>query len=568
MRVLQTLCVIVFCLSLPQSVNAWSPIGATWPSLPVPYNVNVASSQELGHDVSISVIQDSYESWTSPPCSAYRVQYRGTTSQTWTSGDGVNTHQWVYSSNQRPAELGGRETIGVTLSLYRGTELIDGDIIYNGIDHQWTTRATRAGEVDAQSIITHEVGHQLGLGHSNSNGATMYPSYGGGEGPRSLHQDDIEGVCTLYPNNVSAQCMNASECGEGQECVQSQCINIASEDGQIGDDCGFAPCTADLICVQAQDNSAFCTRICSDGLCPGGWGCYTVNSSQGEVNLCLPAQSDQGDLAFGEACESGPQCTSGLCVSDDQSSFCSQSCTEDAGCPYQAQCVGLSNGGGACVPNPDLSGMSEFGTSCTQSSDCPNGLCLDDDIELYCTFTCESDRDCPSSAACFNASEFNVCVKVDQTEPQAGTEAGTEAGAEAGAESGAEAGAEMMSTGMPYGDPCETAIQCIDGLCLSDGMSQFCSAYCEDPQDCPNGDICVGIGNDEGGCLPNTSSEATGGSMSPNNSEMNDNGLEDDPQAIKDTIGCASHHRPNAMIWFLLFTVCLQSLKSRAQRLR
>ena len=31
----------------------------------------------------------------------------------WRSGDG-HTHQ-IYSANQRPAELGGRETIGVTL---------------------------------------------------------------------------------------------------------------------------------------------------------------------------------------------------------------------------------------------------------------------------------------------------------------------------------------------------------------------------------------------------------------------------------------------------------------------
>ena len=322
----------ILSMSLMCSVAmAWTPLGSTWTNFPVPYEVNGLSSQELGSEVSINVIQASYSSWVDPACSGFQVQYRGTVSHNWTSGDGINTHQWIYNQNQRPQELGGRETIGVTLSLFRGAQLIDGDIIYNGIDHDWTTRQNRSGQVDAQSIITHEIGHQLGLGHTNINGATMYPSYGGGEGPRTLSQDDIEGVCTLYPGGGAAQCSQSSECPADQECINDQCVLISESDGQIGDDCSVAPCADELVCVQAQDNSAFCTRICSDGVCPGGWACYAVNSSQGEVNLCLPDQGGTGDQNFGESCESGPDCASGLCVSNDRGAFCSQSCAQDLG---------------------------------------------------------------------------------------------------------------------------------------------------------------------------------------------------------------------------------------------
>ena len=416
---LSLILMVTFALSLSSWVslplaNAWTGLGATWPSLPVPYEVNAVSSQELGSEASIAVIQASYASWSDPACSGYRVQYRGTTSQSWTSGDGVNTHQWIYSNNQRPQELGGRETIGVTLSLYRGSTLVDGDIIYNGIDHDWTTRMTRAGQVDAQSIITHEIGHQLGLGHTNVNGATMYPSYGGGEGPRTLSQDDLEGVCSLYPSGGGPQCAESGDCPSMQECVQGQCVNVSSGEGQIGDDCSVAPCDQSLVCVQSQDNSSFCTRVCNDGTCPGGWGCYAVNSSQGQVNLCLPQQGGNGDLNFGEACESGPECASGLCVSDGQQTFCSQSCAGEEDCPNQSTCQGLSNGGGACIPTEGSDNETPFGTPCMQPSDCENGLCLDDDIELYCTLVCNTDRDCPEYAACLSAGDINICAKTRQ----------------------------------------------------------------------------------------------------------------------------------------------------------
>jgi hypothetical protein len=53
---------------------------------------------------------------------------------------------------------------------------------------------------DFASIVTHEVGHFLGMAHSNSDKATMAAQYSNGDYTlRTLTADDIAGICNAYP---------------------------------------------------------------------------------------------------------------------------------------------------------------------------------------------------------------------------------------------------------------------------------------------------------------------------------------------------------------------------------
>jgi hypothetical protein len=80
----------------------------------------------------------------------------------------------------------------------------DADIVTNTA-HSWTSQAEDAGgagcsgEFYIEGVQVHEVGHGLGLGHSNVSGATMYPSVAScNNGPASIAADDAAGINALY----------------------------------------------------------------------------------------------------------------------------------------------------------------------------------------------------------------------------------------------------------------------------------------------------------------------------------------------------------------------------------
>lgn len=56
-------------------------------------------------------------------------------------------------------------------------------------------------QVDVQTVITHELGHALGLGHSSDPSAVMYAYYTPGTARPNLTQNDIDGVANLYGPN-------------------------------------------------------------------------------------------------------------------------------------------------------------------------------------------------------------------------------------------------------------------------------------------------------------------------------------------------------------------------------
>jgi MYXO-CTERM domain-containing protein len=141
-------------------------------------------------------------------CSDFRFEDGGYPSGLETNGYGAERdgeNRIVWHEDEWPEDLHGG-TLAVTTTLYRVStgQILDADIDVNGVDYFWTdTTDPGAVDTDVQNALTHELGHVLGLAHVSDPDATMYAESAPGDlEKRSLAQDDIDGLCFVYPDRV------------------------------------------------------------------------------------------------------------------------------------------------------------------------------------------------------------------------------------------------------------------------------------------------------------------------------------------------------------------------------
>jgi hypothetical protein len=109
-----------------------------------------------------------------------------------------NTVYWEKNWTADPDML----ALTSTMSTADGT-IVGFKIALNATHPKWSI--DDADGMDLQNALTHEVGHVLGLDHTEDRSeATMYASAKAGEHTkRDLHWDDKEGIRYLYPVGVS-----------------------------------------------------------------------------------------------------------------------------------------------------------------------------------------------------------------------------------------------------------------------------------------------------------------------------------------------------------------------------
>jgi hypothetical protein len=179
-------------VALSVDTGAYAPIGVTWAQSPVPYSINT-TNLDLPESAVEPAMQVGAGVWSTQTRASISLSYSGRSSQTTTGYDGLNLVVF------RNASSGS--AIATTYFWSSGGRIIDADIVFWDAAFRFFSGTSGcSGGFYIEDIAAHEFGHAIGLGHSTTLSATMYPSTSACNASiRTLDADDIAGAEFLYP---------------------------------------------------------------------------------------------------------------------------------------------------------------------------------------------------------------------------------------------------------------------------------------------------------------------------------------------------------------------------------
>ena len=195
-------------------------IPALWYTRCIPIWLHSTGSKVLSQPEIEDDLLDSLSSWDGVECSELGFAHQGETMQIPMIGYDTtpNARNQNIVSFVQQADLwiddpraAGLTTITMcandTPACAAGT-IIDADIQLNEGYFEFTSSQSPNIRMDLTNTLTHEIGHLLGLDHSSDLEATMYEAAPYGETEkRSLAQDDIDGLCSIFPDGQDYQCI-------------------------------------------------------------------------------------------------------------------------------------------------------------------------------------------------------------------------------------------------------------------------------------------------------------------------------------------------------------------------
>ena len=200
-----------------KTTDAGEPV--RWAESPVHFAVSLAGARDLGLEPARAAVRQSFGPWTHAGGTSLAFAEDPPTSRAVgfePGGDNQNVVAW--SRDAWPFEP---DALAMTVTAFqeKSGKLVDADILINEEDYAWGVGAS--AENDLVNALTHEVGHFIGLGHSDDPDATMFARAEPFETEkRTLSDDDRAAVAALYPpapGNVggSTQTTSASTIAPG-----------------------------------------------------------------------------------------------------------------------------------------------------------------------------------------------------------------------------------------------------------------------------------------------------------------------------------------------------------------
>jgi hypothetical protein len=203
------------CGDCPLDPDTNCPTGGQpleWSRQCVSYALSRAGSKKVSIAEATAAAAEAFRAWQSVTCpgtgeppSILATEAFGLTGCNFHeyTKNSVNVNVILFHDDEWPHPQ-SEDAVGLTSTTYdeRTGEIFDADIEINSTLDLSTSVVVPPDKYDLLSVLTHEVGHFLGLAHSNDPFATMQPIYElGSDDFRTLGDDDIAGICAIYPPN-------------------------------------------------------------------------------------------------------------------------------------------------------------------------------------------------------------------------------------------------------------------------------------------------------------------------------------------------------------------------------
>lgn len=188
-----------------------------WTSTAQSLHFNTANSSGLASSDLSTILSSS--------SSNYNAHGFGFNSATTTAAPALRQND-IYFSNDSNL-FGGTSVLAITKISYSGDQIVEADVVIN--DGVAFSAVDGSGNYIGD-VLNHELGHFVGLGHSQVHSSTMFYSLYSGQS--TLHEDDIAGVRHLYSTNyseISGTVVGGNKIGIFGAHVQA----IAASDGEV-----------------------------------------------------------------------------------------------------------------------------------------------------------------------------------------------------------------------------------------------------------------------------------------------------------------------------------------------
>ena len=331
------------------SVAAFATNGMIWPAakIPVSYVIQNAGGQDLTLADEIAAFDAAFATWQAVPTASLAFTNAGMT-DLGLAVDSTNVMMFVETG-----WVFGSEAAAAT-SLYIIDGLQTADIAVNGQNFHWAigppNASVTANTLDLQAVLTHEIGHFSGLGHTLRAFDTMYYSWKPWQGQRTLSIDDKLGLTSIYP-------IAGDECGScpaTESCLAfPQGHLCAGTPDPIGTPCSYDRVECDAFCLFTTTTLAagYCSKFCvRDADCPLTHHCGDAASGSMPVKVCFigaqppppPGCTADPECPAGEHCDAA----NGACTFECRTSA---DCSGDTSCDERGTCAasqGCAAGGG------------------------------------------------------------------------------------------------------------------------------------------------------------------------------------------------------------------------------